>query len=84
MTEGCYCVCHSPYSSKAWCEHCEGDNQVGRVPRCAGPTVSVPPNASGLCARALPCPHHGNKKVTELEPGEKFIICTHVVVVDAS
>lgn len=24
----CNCVCHSPVSSRAWCEHCEGDNSV--------------------------------------------------------
>ena len=26
----CYCVCHSPVSSRVWCEHCTGDNDVGR------------------------------------------------------
>ena len=26
----CYCVCHSPISSRASCEHCLGDNEVGR------------------------------------------------------
>lgn len=29
MTE-CYCVCHTPVSSNAYCEHCLGDNEVGR------------------------------------------------------
>jgi hypothetical protein len=29
----CYCVCHSPYSSCAWCEHCQGDNEVARYHR---------------------------------------------------
>lgn len=26
----CYCVCHSEHASRAWCEHCQGDNEVGR------------------------------------------------------
>ena len=26
----CYCVCHIPVSSKPSCEHCKGDNEVGR------------------------------------------------------
>jgi len=73
----CYCVCHSAISSKAWCEHCQGDNSVGRVPRCA---ESDPSNGNGgVCVRALPCEVHANKKVTELQPGDKFIICGHVV-----
>lgn len=25
----CYCVCHNPVSSRAWCEHCQGRNEVG-------------------------------------------------------
>lgn len=54
-TKHCYCVCHSPISSKAWCEHCKGDNPVGRVPRCVVPDDT---NAYGTCARALPCPVH--------------------------
>lgn len=29
--DNCYCVCHSPYSSRAWCEHCKGDNEVGKA-----------------------------------------------------
>jgi hypothetical protein len=28
--EGCYCVCHSSFSSNAYCKHCKGDNEVGR------------------------------------------------------
>lgn len=28
--EDCYCVCHSSFSSNAYCEHCKGDNEVGR------------------------------------------------------
>lgn len=27
----CYCVCHSPVSSCAYCEHCKGINEVGAV-----------------------------------------------------
>lgn len=27
----CYCVCHSPVASNAWCEHCGGDNEVTRA-----------------------------------------------------
>ena len=27
----CYCVCHTPYSSCAYCEHYKGDNEVGRA-----------------------------------------------------
>ena len=56
--ESCYCVCHSSYSSRAWCEHCQGDNDVNRVPRCTVPDKS---NAFGTCARALPCPVHVGK-----------------------
>ena len=58
MTLDCYCVCHSPYASRAWCEHCQGDNSVGRLPRC---TVPDPSNANGTCARALPCGVHGGE-----------------------
>lgn len=56
---GCYCVCHSPLSSCAWCEHCEGNNAVGAVPRCEVPDDS---NAYGTCARALPCGVHSGRK----------------------
>lgn len=28
-SEVCYCVCHSPVSSNAYCRHCKGDNSVG-------------------------------------------------------
>lgn len=28
--KACYCVCHSSFSSNAFCEHCRGDNEVGR------------------------------------------------------
>ncbi len=55
--ESCYCVCHSSFSSRAWCEHCKGDNEVGRVPRCKVPDDS---NAFGTCARALPCAVHNS------------------------
>lgn len=24
----CYCVCHSEHASRAWCEHCNGENEV--------------------------------------------------------
>lgn len=79
--DDCYCVCHSMVSSKAWCEHCRGDNSVGRVPRCAGASETTPRNGSGLCVHALPCPTHGGKKVTDLTAGERFIICNHIVEV---
>ena len=26
----CYCVCNMSISSNAYCEHCKGDNEVGR------------------------------------------------------
>lgn len=54
----CYCVCHSPFSSRGWCEHCHGDN-VASAGRCGKPD---PTNGnSGLCARALPCRVHGTR-----------------------
>lgn len=53
--ESCYCVCHSSFSSRAWCEHCKGVNAVNEVPRCEVPDDS---NANGTCARALPCAVH--------------------------
>jgi hypothetical protein len=28
--KGCYCVCHSPWSSRPVCEHCVGDSEVAR------------------------------------------------------
>lgn len=27
----CYCVCHSPFASVSYCEHCKGDNEVGNT-----------------------------------------------------
>lgn len=32
MSGDCYCVCHSPFSSCAWCEHCKGINEVTQSP----------------------------------------------------
>lgn len=29
----CYCVCHYPYNSGSYCEHCKGDNKVGNFLR---------------------------------------------------
>lgn len=26
----CYCVCHTPFSSHSYCDHCRGDNEVFR------------------------------------------------------
>ncbi len=37
----CYCVCHNPISSRPWCEHCKGDNEVGRAHK--GYINGIPP-----------------------------------------
>lgn len=77
----CYCVCHTSISSSAYCEHCKGDNTVGRVPRCA--SFDLTNGNDQRCVRALPCEMHANKKVTDMKAGDVFIICGHIVQIQS-
>lgn len=74
----CYCVCHSSFSSRPACEHCNGINQVSdtrlrkRISELEA-TLKAREERLGDLERVLPCGHPANGN----EVGESCIRCTY-------